>query len=121
MPAPWYLLVEDKVIAGYGTMDTIPESLLHIPHQVDVSGKTILPMAAFFLWMPYQPARKLSDAGCAIALASDYNTGSSPSGNKFSRGIGLYSNAVITEEAINAATINGLLQWNCSTKPIVLL
>src|SRR6185437_7542687 len=42
---------------------------------------TLLPTAAFFLRMPYQPARALIDAGCAIALASDYNPGSSPSGN----------------------------------------
>jgi imidazolonepropionase len=41
---------------------------------------TLLPTAAFFLRMPYQPARKLIDNNCAIALASDYNPGSSPSG-----------------------------------------
>jgi imidazolonepropionase len=40
---------------------------------------TLLPTA--FLRMPFQPGRKLIDAGCAIALASDYNPGSSPSGN----------------------------------------
>ncbi|HEX2607722.1 MAG TPA: imidazolonepropionase, partial [Flavisolibacter sp.] len=42
---------------------------------------TLLPTAAFFLRMPFQPARQLIDSGCAIALASDYNPGSSPSGN----------------------------------------
>jgi imidazolonepropionase len=42
---------------------------------------TLLPSAAFFLRMPYQPARTLIDSGCAIALASDFNPGSSPSGN----------------------------------------
>ena len=42
---------------------------------------TLLPTAAFFLRMNYPPARKLIDAGCAIALASDFNPGSSPSGN----------------------------------------
>jgi imidazolonepropionase len=42
---------------------------------------TLLPTAAFFLRMPFQPARQMIDAGCAIALASDYNPGSSPSGN----------------------------------------
>ena len=41
---------------------------------------TLLPTAAFFLRMPYQPARQLINAGCAVALASDYNPGSSPSG-----------------------------------------
>ncbi|WP_431216034.1 imidazolonepropionase [Puia sp. P3] len=42
---------------------------------------TLLPTAAFFLRMPFQPARQLIDAGCAIALATDFNPGSSPSGN----------------------------------------
>src|SRR6202012_5885241 len=42
---------------------------------------TLLPTAAFFLRMPFQPARALIDAGCRISLASDYNPGSSPSGN----------------------------------------
>src|SRR5579872_3420621 len=42
---------------------------------------TLLPTAAFFLRMPFQPARELIDAGCAVALASDLNPGSSPSGN----------------------------------------
>ena len=42
---------------------------------------TILPGASFFLNMPYAPARKLIDAGLPVALASDFNPGSSPSGN----------------------------------------
>jgi imidazolonepropionase len=42
---------------------------------------TLLPTAAFFLRMPFQPARQIIDAGSAVALASDYNPGSSPSGN----------------------------------------
>ena len=69
---------------------------------------TLLPTAAFFLRMPFQPARKLIDAGCAIALASDYNPGSSPSGNMnlvvVMSCIGM---KMLPEEAINAATING--------------
>ena len=42
---------------------------------------TLLP-GRCFLRMPFQPARQLIDAGCAVALASDFNPGSSPSGNK---------------------------------------
>jgi imidazolonepropionase len=42
---------------------------------------TMLPGASFFLGMPYAPARKAVDAGCTVALASDYNPGSSPSGD----------------------------------------
>ncbi|RYY64249.1 MAG: imidazolonepropionase [Chitinophagaceae bacterium] len=68
---------------------------------------TLLPTAAYFLRMPFQPARRLIDAGCAIALASDFNPGSSPSGNMN----GVVSMACIgmkllPEEAINAATVN---------------
>ena len=69
---------------------------------------TLLPTAAFFLRMPYQPARKLIDAGCAVALASDYNPGSSPSGNmNFVVALSCIQMKMLPEEAINAATING--------------
>ena len=68
---------------------------------------TLLPTAAFFLRMQYQPARKLIDAGCAIALASDYNPGSSPSGNmNFVISLACIQMNMLPEEAINAATIN---------------
>jgi len=69
---------------------------------------TLLPTAAFFLRMPYQPARKLIDANCAIALASDFNPGSSPSGNmNFVISLSCIQLTMLPEEAINAATING--------------
>jgi len=69
---------------------------------------TLLPTAAFFLRMPLQPARKLIDAGCAIAIASDYNPGSSPSGNmNLVVAMSCIQMRMLPEEAINAATING--------------
>jgi imidazolonepropionase len=69
---------------------------------------TLLPTAAFFLRMAYQPARQLIDAGAAIALASDYNPGSSPSGNmNFVVALSCIQMKMLPEEAINAATING--------------
>jgi imidazolonepropionase len=69
---------------------------------------TLLPTAAFFLRMPYQPARTLIDTGCAIALASDYNPGSSPSGNmNFVIALSCIQMKMLPVEAINAATING--------------
>jgi imidazolonepropionase len=69
---------------------------------------TLLPTAAFFLRMPFQPARKLIDAGCAVALASDYNPGSSPSGNmNLVVAMSCIQMRMLPEEAINAATING--------------
>ena len=69
---------------------------------------TLLPSAAFFLRMPMQPARQLIDAGCAVALASDYNPGSSPSGNmNFVVALACIQMKMLPQEAINAATING--------------
>jgi len=69
---------------------------------------TLLPTAAFFLRMPFQPARQLIDAGCAIAIASDYNPGSSPSGNmNLVIAMGCIGMKMLPEEVINAATING--------------
>ena len=69
---------------------------------------TLLPTAAFFLRMPYQPARRLMESNCAIALASDYNPGSSPSGNmNFVISISCIQMRMLPEEAINAATLNG--------------
>ncbi len=69
---------------------------------------TLLPTAAFFLRMPFQPARQMIDAGCAIALASDFNPGSSPSGNmNFVVALSCIQMRMLPEEAINAATING--------------
>jgi imidazolonepropionase len=58
--------------------------------------------------MPFQPARELIDAGCAIALASDLNPGSSPSGNmNLVVAMGCTGMSMLPEEAINAATLNG--------------
>ncbi len=69
---------------------------------------TLLPSAAFFLRMQYQPARKLINSNCAIALASDYNPGSSPSGNmNLVIALSCIQMKMLPEEAINAATING--------------
>ncbi|MBC7934655.1 MAG: imidazolonepropionase [Rhizobacter sp.] len=69
---------------------------------------TLLPTAAFFLRMDYQPARKLIDAGAAIALASDFNPGSSPSFNmNLVVALSCIQMKMLPEEAINAATLNG--------------
>ena len=68
---------------------------------------TILPGAAFFLNLPFPPARKMMDAGLALAVASDYNPGSSPSGNmNFMLSLCCLQYKMTPEEAINAATIN---------------
>ncbi|MEG0796494.1 MAG: imidazolonepropionase [Odoribacter sp.] len=68
---------------------------------------TVLPGAAFFLNMPYSPIRKMIQAGLPVALASDYNPGSSPSGNmKFIMSLGCVNYKMLPEEVINATTIN---------------
>jgi imidazolonepropionase len=69
---------------------------------------TLLPGAAFFLGMHYQPARKMIDAGLAVCLATDYNPGSCPSGNvPLLLTIACTQMKMLPEEAIHAATING--------------
>jgi imidazolonepropionase len=69
---------------------------------------TLLPTAAFFLRMPMQPARALIQAGAAVTLASDFNPGSSPSGNmNFVTALSCIQMKMLPEEVINAATING--------------
>jgi imidazolonepropionase len=68
---------------------------------------TLLPGSAFFLGLPDPPARKMIDAGLPVAMASDYNPGSSPSGNvKLIMSLGCIRLKMLPEEAINAVTIN---------------
>lgn len=88
-------------------LETMDEDAIGILAHSNTIG-TLLPTAAFFLRMPFQPARKLIDADCAIALASDYNPGSSPSGNmNLVVAMSCIQMKMLPEEAINAATING--------------
>lgn len=69
---------------------------------------TLLPGAAFFLGMDYPPARAMIAAGLPVALASDYNPGSSPSGNmRMVMSLGSIRMRMTPTEALNAATING--------------
>jgi imidazolonepropionase len=83
---------EDNEIKALLNSDTMP---------------TLLPGAAFFLGMDYPPARKMIDSGLPLAMASDYNPGSSPSGDmKFIMSLGCIILRLLPEEAINAVTIN---------------
>jgi imidazolonepropionase len=68
---------------------------------------TLLPGAAFFLNLPFPPARQMIDAGLAVAVASDYNPGSSPSGNmNLMTSFCCVQYKMTPEEAIHATTIN---------------
>jgi imidazolonepropionase len=82
----------DNEIAALAGTDTMP---------------TLLPGSAFFLGLPDPPVRKMIDAGLAVALASDFNPGSSPSGNmKLVMSLACIRLKMLPEEALNAATIN---------------
>ena len=68
---------------------------------------TALPGTSFFLNMPFAPARKMIEAGLGVAIASDYNPGSTPSGDmKFAVSLACIKMRLQPAEAINAATIN---------------
>jgi imidazolonepropionase len=81
---------EIEVLKGSGTMPTV------------------LPGAAFFLNLPHAPVRKMIDTGLPVALASDFNPGSSPSGNmQLMLSMGCITYRMLPEEAIAACTLNG--------------
>ncbi|MEO6883764.1 MAG: imidazolonepropionase [Bacteroidia bacterium] len=76
---------------------------------------TVLPGAAFFLGLPFPPARKMIDAGLPLAVASDFNPGSSPSGNmNLMIALLCIQYKLTPEEAINAATINSAYAMDLS-------
>ena len=68
---------------------------------------TCLPGTSFFLNMPFAPARKMIDSGLGVAIASDYNPGSTPSGDmKFAVSLACIKMRLLPAEALNAATLN---------------
>lgn len=68
---------------------------------------TLLPSCSFFLSIPYAPARRLIDSGLPVCLATDFNPGSTPSGNMpFVLSLACINYKMTPEEAINATTIN---------------
>ncbi len=86
-------LVSDEDILALQNSDTMPVAL---------------PSCSYFLSIPYTPARKMLQAGLPLALATDFNPGSTPSGNmNFVVATACIKMKMTPEEAINAATING--------------
>lgn len=76
---------------------------------------TALPGTSFFLNIPFAPARKMIDAGLPVAIASDYNPGSTPSGDmKFAVSLACIKMRLMPAEAINAATINSAAAMGAS-------
>lgn len=75
-----------------------------------------LPSCSYFLSIPYTPAREMMEKGLPIALATDYNPGSTPSGNmNFVVATACIKMKMTPEEAINAATINGAYAMGISS------
>lgn len=81
----------------------------------DVPIPTLLPGCSFFLGIPYAPARRLMQQGCAVALASDFNPGSTPNGNmNLVLSLACTQMKMLPEEAINAATLNAAAAMDLS-------
>lgn len=77
---------------------------------------TALPGTSFFLNMPFAPGRKIIDSGLPLAIASDYNPGSTPSGDmKFVVSLACIKMRLLPEEAVNAATINSACAMGLSS------
>lgn len=109
------LNISGGVQAGYNTgavsvdhLETISDEEIRILGLSDAPMATLLPTAAYFLRMSFPPARKLIENNAAVVLASDFNPGSSPSGNmNLVVSMSCIQMKMLPEEAINAATING--------------
>ncbi len=88
-------------------LETVSEEEISILGKADAPMATLLPTAAYFLRMGFPPARKLLEAGASLVLASDFNPGSSPSGNMNTVvSMACIQMRMLPEEAINAATLN---------------
>jgi len=78
---------------------------------------TLLPICSLMISIPYAPARKMVDSNIAIALATDFNPGSSPSGNmQLAQSLACVQMKLSPNEAFNAATINGAAALQLSTE-----
>ncbi len=89
-------------------LETIGEDEIALLSYENAPIATLLPSCSFYLRMHYAPARTLLEYNAAIALASDFNPGSSPSGNmNFVLSLACIQMKMLPEEAINAATVNG--------------
>lgn len=109
------LNVSGGVQAGLNTgaisvdhLETMSDVEVEILSREDAPMATLLPTAAYFLRMGFPPARQLIENNAAVVLASDFNPGSSPSGNmNLVLSMSCIQMKMLPEEAINAATLNG--------------
>ena len=112
-----------------GVAEAVKQNALSVDHlevlnKADIealkNSKTMpvaLPGCSFFLGLPYTPAREILNAELPLALATDYNPGSAPSGNmSFTVSLACIKMQLTPEEAINAATLNGAYALNIQDK-----
>lgn len=120
--AKWGMLPKihaEELAASGGVRVGVAHKALSVDHleRMDIAGiealsgsttmPTVLPGTSFFLNMPWAPARKMIDAGLGVAVASDYNPGSTPSGDmKFIVSLACIKLRMLPAEALNAATLN---------------
>lgn len=120
--AKWGMLPKihaEELAASGGVRLGVAHRALSVDHleSMDITGievlsgsetmPTVLPGTSFFLNMPWAPARKMIEAGLGVAVASDYNPGSTPSGDmKFIVSLACIKLRLLPEEALNAATLN---------------
>jgi imidazolonepropionase len=102
--------VEAAVMRNARSVDHL-EELSERDIEALLNGNTMpvaLPACSFFLRIPYTPARRIIDAGLPIALATDFNPGSSPSGNmNFVNSLACIQQRMLPKEVVNASTLNG--------------
>lgn len=117
----------DELALSGGTRVAVEKGALSVDHlerigseEIDLLSQsstlpTVLPGASFFLGMPYAPARRMIDSGLPVAIASDYNPGSSPSGDmRFMASLGCIKMKITPVEAIAATTLNGAAAMDIS-------
>ena len=110
----------DELASSGGVVVGVKHGALSVDHLESMTEETIeilrgsetmptaLPGTSFFLNMPNAKARQIIDAGLGVAVASDYNPGSTPSGDmKFVMSLACIKLRLLPNEAFNAATING--------------
>lgn len=110
----------DELASSGGVVVGVKHGALSVDHLESMTEETIetlrgsetmptaLPGTSFFLNMPNAKARQIIDAGLGVAVASDYNPGSTPSGDmKFVMSLACIKLRLLPDEAFNAATING--------------
>ena len=110
-----------KLALKYNALSVDHLEVLTDQDLIDLKGGSTIPVAlptcSYFLGINYTPARKIIDNGLPLAIASDYNPGSSPSGNmNFVVSTACIKMKLTAEEAINAATINGAYAMGISNK-----